>query len=279
MLVGLGLVEFILYLNTRSPHQKIFNNVSLNDKTYYLLEKVDTVSEPEKTLLFVGDSFTRGEQCGNQYNYPGHFQKILDTQKIDLTAVNFGVSGVQTFSYMEIVNNYLKTYKTARGGIVRNKAGKVVEFGRRWIITRLEKGYIIGGPCERLGGGSDTAIMPAVLEQFERVMGEMPKMVVYDRGGDGPKNHLMLEKNKIQDAIFRKGESSLIGFGRNTVLKIRRERALSEAAIATIKHWRYGFNKPSARSSDGCVLKGQVAILGANLSRLTRDWAEAAAIT
>ena len=168
--------------------------------------------------------------------------------------------------------------KEARA-IVRNKAGKVVEFGRRWIITRLEKGYIIGGPCERLGGGSDTAIMPAVLEQFERAMGEMPKMVVYDRGGDGPKNHLMLEENKIRDAIFRKGEGSLIGFGRNTVLKIRRERALSEAAIATIKHWRYGFNKPSARSSDGCVLKGQAAILGANLSRLTRDWAGAAAIT
>jgi len=63
------------------------------------------------------------------------------------------------------------------------------------------------------------------------------------------------------------------------VLKTLRERAraLSEAAIATIKHSRYGFNKPRARSSEGCLLKGHMAILGANVARLARDWGVAAA--
>ena len=106
--------------------------------------------------------------------------------------------------------------------ITRNKAAKAVEFGRRWIITRLEKGYIIGAPCRKLGGDADTSIMPEVLDHFERVLGEKPKMVVYDRGGDGPKNHETLLQKKIRNAIFRKGKESLIGLGRNTVLKARR---------------------------------------------------------
>jgi hypothetical protein len=160
--------------------------------------------------------------------------------------------------------------------ITRNKAAKAVEFGRRWIITRLEKGYIIGTPCRKLGGDADTSIMPEVLEHFERMMEEKPKMAVYDRGGDGPENHKTLIQKKIRNAIFRKGKESLVGLGRNIVLKARRERALSEATIATIKNPRYGFNKPRAKSSEGCVLKGQAAILGANLARLARDWTTAA---
>lgn len=161
--------------------------------------------------------------------------------------------------------------------ITRNKAGKITEFGRRWIITRLSRGYVIAAVCKRLGSGSDTGLMPEILEHFERTMGEEPKLAVYDRGGDGPRNHRTLKRRGIINGIFRKGKQSQPGLGRNTAARARRERALSEAAIATIKHARYGFNKPRARSSEGCVLKGQAAILGANLMHLTRDWAGATA--
>lgn len=159
--------------------------------------------------------------------------------------------------------------------ITRNKAGKATEFGRRWIVTRLSNGYIIGKPCERLGSGSDTGLMPEILEHFEQTMGEQPKLAVYDRGGDGPKNHRVLKAKGIVNGIFRKGKESQPGLGRNTALRARRERALSEASIATIKSPRYGFNKPRARSQESCDLKGQSAILGANLMHLTRDWAAA----
>jgi hypothetical protein len=159
--------------------------------------------------------------------------------------------------------------------ITREKAGKATEFGRRWIITRLERGYIIGKPCEKLGSGSDSVLMPEILEHFEKATGELPKMAVYDRGGDGAKNHRLLKLKKIKNCIFRKGKVSQPGLGRNTKLMARRERALSEATIATIKNPRYGFNKPRAKSSEGCALKGHAAILGANLAHLTRDWAAA----
>lgn len=156
--------------------------------------------------------------------------------------------------------------------ITRNKAGKAVEFGRRWIITRLEQGYIIGKVCQKLGSGSDTGLMPEILDHFMQIMGANPDLVVYDRGGDGPKNHRVIKDRGIKNCIFRKGKESLPGIGRNTALKARRERALSEATIATIKNPRYGFNKPRAKSSEGCILKGQAAIFGANLMHLTRDW-------
>ena len=85
-----------------------------------------------------------------------------------------------------------------------------MEFGRRWIVTRLEKGYVIGAPCEKLGSNADTGIIPEVLSHFERMVGTLPKMVVYDRGGDGPTNHGALEQAKIRNAIFQKGEEALV---------------------------------------------------------------------
>jgi transposase, IS5 family len=162
--------------------------------------------------------------------------------------------------------------------ITRNKAGKATEFGRRWIVSRLTAGYVIGTVCKKLGSGADTGLMPEILEHFERMMRCLPEMVVYDRGGDGPKNHRSLKKKGIQkNCIFRKGKVSQPGLGRNTAAKARRERALSEATIATIKNPRFGFNKPRAKSSETIVLKGHAAILGANLAHLTRDWAAAMA--
>lgn len=168
---------------------------------------------------------------------------------------------------------YVSLWARDARAITRNKAGKPCEFGRRWIVSRLKSGYIIGTVCKRLGSGSDATLMPEVLSHFERMMGALPGMMVFDRGGDGKRNHSTLKKAGIKNCIFRKGKESLPGIGRNTAAKARRERALSEATIATIKNIRYGFNRPRARSSETIVLKGHAAILGANLAHLARDWA------
>jgi Transposase domain (DUF772) len=197
----------------------------------------------------------QGKYCGKMEQYRVMLAQIRQWMK-----TGFHPKG-------KMVSLWLKDVRA----ITREKAGKTTEFGQRWIVTLLEGGYIIGKPCNQLGSGSDTGLMPEVLEHFEKIMGEMPKMVVYDRGGDGEKNHQILEKKKIKNCIFRKGKESQPGIGRNTILKARRVRALSEASIATIKKPLYGFNKPRARSSQSCVLKGQSAILGANLNHLARD--------
>lgn len=172
---------------------------------------------------------------------------------------------------------FLSLWEKDARAIKRCKSGKETEFGRRWLVTMLANGYIIGAPCKKLGSDADTSLAPEILEHFKKTMDSDPKRFVYDRGGDGRKNHKALREKGIVNGIFRKGKEALIGLGRNTVLKVRQERALSEASIATIKCPRYGFTKPRAKSSDGCVLKGHFAMLGANLTRLTRDLAEAKA--
>ncbi len=154
--------------------------------------------------------------------------------------------------------------------ITRNKAGKAVEFGRRWIISLLQNGYVIGGPCQKLGGDADVEIADEVLMQFLNCFGELPKRFVYDRGGDGPKNHTLLEDLGVEDCIFRKGQEKM-DVNQETFKQVKRERALSEAAIAVLKGRKYGFNRPRARSEEASTLKGDSAILGANLTRLAKD--------
>lgn len=168
----------------------------------------------------------------------------------------------------------LSLWHTDARSISRNKAGKSTEFGRRWIISRLVGGYISGTPCA-IGAGTDTAIIPDVVANFTDVMGQSPSMVVYDRGADAAFNHAYLKEKKIKNGIFRKGRNSLKNLSRRQMALARRERALSEATIATIKCSRYGFNRPRAKSVQSCILKGQLAILGANLNHLAKDFAGA----
>jgi hypothetical protein len=161
-------------------------------------------------------------------------------------------------------------YQDARA-ITRGKAARAVEFGRRWFITLLEGGYIIGGPCKKVGSDTDGKIAKEVLPQFIQVLGKMPDMFVYDRGGDEVTNHRILKKAGVKkNCIFRKGKGKM-DVGPRIFTLAKRGRARSEAAIATIKCGKYDFNKPRARSGVSCATKGYLAIFGANVNRLIRD--------
>ena len=158
-----------------------------------------------------------------------------------------------------------------------------MEFGRRWIVTRLLGGYVIGAPCHKLGGDADVKIADEVLINFLNAMGEIPENFIYDRGGDGEKNHKLLEMVGIENnCIFRKG-SEKMDVDPSVFEMARRERALSEASIATLKHNKYGFNKPRARLTENCTLKGFSAMLGFNTNHLIGDiltsWQMSADIT
>jgi len=161
-------------------------------------------------------------------------------------------------------------HQTARA-ITRDKAAKATEFGRRWIITRLTNGYVLGRPCEKLGGDADVGIAEEALIQFLDTFGMVPESFIYDRGGDGPKNHAILANMGIKNnAIFRKGDGKM-DVTKKVFNMAKRERALTEASIATLKSGKYGFNKPRAKSEEGCILKGQAAILGSNLNKFFLD--------
>ncbi len=169
-------------------------------------------------------------------------------------------------------NKLISLWNLEARAISRNKAAKMVEFGRRWIVTRLMNGYVIGCPCQKLGGDADVKIADEVLINFLNATGELPENFVYDRGGDGEKNHELIAGIGIQnDCIFKKGVGEKMNVGSEVFEMARRERALSEASIATIKHNKYGFNKPRARSSESCITKGQSAMFGFNINHLYAD--------
>lgn len=167
----------------------------------------------------------------------------------------------------------LSLWHTEARAITRNKAAKATEFGRRWIISRLTSGYLTGLPCA-IGADNDLKIAPDAISDFTDVMGEVPEMFVYDRGGDSTTNHDCLKDRGVRyNGIFRKGRNSLKCLSQRRMATARRERALSEASISTIKSIKYGFNRPRARSVESCILKGHLAILGANLNRFAKDLA------
>ena len=163
--------------------------------------------------------------------------------------------------------------KTARA-ISKGKASSPVEFGRRWIISIFKNGYTTGTTTD-IGAGNDLKIIPEALMNFFEIAGELPRILIYDRGADSTDNHEFVQAVGIQqNAIFCKGKESLPHLSdrdgyRDTALQYR---AANEAAIATLKHPRYKFNKPNAKSTEACALKGHAAMMGANLNRLIRDF-------
>jgi hypothetical protein len=82
---------------------------------------------------------------------------------------------------------------TRARAIVKNKAGKRVEFGLKWLINRIEGGYVFGREVE---ARADERVMPIeAMKDYQRVFGAeaAPKMMVYDRGGSAPEDDRGIE--------------------------------------------------------------------------------------
>lgn len=160
--------------------------------------------------------------------------------------------------------------KTARA-ISKGKAGKAVEFGGRWVITRLVGGYVSGSPCQKLGADADTSIADEVIINFLNTLGEVPEFFIYDRGADSRKNTQFLKELGVENiCIFPKGNRKL-DIGPEVLQMVRKERSLNESTIANIKAKKYNFTKPRAKLTESCVLKGHFAMLGFNFNLLFRD--------
>ena len=172
-------------------------------------------------------------------------------------------------------NKILSLWERTARAISKGKIAKSAEFGRRWIVTRLLGGYVIGAPCQKLGADADTEIVDEVLMNFLDSTGEVPELFVYDRGADSTKNDQLLTDIGVEhNGIFKKGKKK-IQVPSNVFETVRSERSLTEATIAQIKHSKYSFSRPRARSTQTCELKGYFAFLGLNLNNLLRDTSQA----
>lgn len=158
---------------------------------------------------------------------------------------------------------------TARA-IVKNKVGKKVEFGLKWLLNRLDGGYIFGTV---VAAHADERKMPvAALQHYREVFGPQatPEMLVYDRGGSAAKTVQKLHQagvKKVGIAPVGKAPWSIAEEDRQ---EVKSQRAKSEGSIGALKSQKYAFNHGRQRTDQSLMAAGQWALVCLNLNTLTR---------
>jgi hypothetical protein len=160
---------------------------------------------------------------------------------------------------------------TQARAIVRNKAGKKVEFGVPYLLSRLGGGYIFG---TLIRGIVDESTMPLqALAGYRAIFGPhaTPELLVYDRGGDATATRKALAHEGItQIGIQPKGQRAW-HVAEDVRQTVRSERGKTEGIIGTLKTDKYGFNKPKERLWQTLEMAGPRSILSFNLNKLMRD--------
>lgn len=157
--------------------------------------------------------------------------------------------------------------------IVRGKVGKAVEFGLSWGITRLRGGFLLATLATNKTELHDSKFAVRAVKDHIARFGKAPRDYAYDRAGWSQENVTSLRKLGVKNvglAPRGRAKSPVCGQVRARLVK---ERALVEAGIGSIKHRKYGFNRPEVRSMRAMAGCGQRAVLGFNLNKLVRGLA------
>ncbi len=160
---------------------------------------------------------------------------------------------------------------TQAKALVRNKAGKKVEFGLRYLINRLAGGYVFGKLLEKLE--SETKMPLESLKSYREIFGPCaaPELLIYDRGGFAATTIKELKKQGVaQLGIQPKGQAAYL-VAEEVQKTVMSERGKTEGIIGTLKSDKYGFNKPKQRTWEPLQAAGQHSMLSLNLNKLMRD--------
>lgn len=183
------------------------------------------------------------------------------------------------------IRHWLRTGRVAAGkiinlyipelySIVRGKAGKAVEFGLSWGLTRLRGGFVLATMARDRAELQDASFAVRAVEALTELFGEAPRAYAYDRAGHSAANITRLRALGVRDVgLAPRGRTGWAVKGR-VKEELIRERTLVEGSIGTIKGQKYGFNHPAARSAGMMGVCGQRAALGFNLTKLVRGIAE-----
>lgn len=158
--------------------------------------------------------------------------------------------------------------------IVRGKTGKKVEFGLQWGISRLRGGFLRARLAADRRELVDARFALTAVDDHIALFGKAPKGYAYDRAGHSEENVALLKAKGVKYVgLAPRGRIkwSVSGAMKDKLVK---ERAQVEAGIGTVKHSKYGFTKPAARSAQAMAMCGQRAVLGYNLNKLVRGLAE-----
>jgi len=156
--------------------------------------------------------------------------------------------------------------------IVRGKAGKRVEFGLKWGISRLGGGFLQGFLLADGKHAADQAFCIESIRVHQATFGKAPEVFGFDRGGYSKPNLKRAAKMGVKHVGIAPQGKAPWAVSEKMAERIRRKRAQVEGGIGTIKAPIYGFNKPNARSTAAMARCGQRAILGFNMRKLVKEW-------
>jgi hypothetical protein len=153
--------------------------------------------------------------------------------------------------------------------IPRGKDGKETEFGFKWIVNRIRKGYILLTDNVNLGNANEFDCSVTAVKEHIAIFGKPPKDFGYDRGGWsedhiqeiidlGVKNVAVAPKGKAQWKVSDRCRKKMV-----------RERAQVEGNIGCLK--RVGFNRPYSKNTQSTIRAGHRAALRLNLTKFVRD--------
>ena len=164
---------------------------------------------------------------------------------------------------------------TQARAIVRNKAGKRVEFGLPYLLSRLGGGYIFGTMIQ---GVFDETTMPLeALRNYRAIFGAKatPALMVYDRGGGVKRTMDQLAKEGVKQVGVQPKGKQPWRVAEAVWEVVRSERGKTEGIIGTLKSDTYKFNKPKERLWQTLEMAGPRSLLSFNLNKLMRDVVQA----
>ena len=168
-------------------------------------------------------------------------------------------------------NKVLHPCITRARAIAKNKIGKKVEFGFKYLIARLGGGYLFGKLFYE--NPSEYSMPIEAVKKYKEIFGadEAPEIFAYDRGADSDDTiERLKEQGVAKPGIQPKGKRPWPVDDADQGL-IKTLRAQIEAAIGTLKTEKYGFNRPGERKEPNLAATGMRAILSRNLNQLMRD--------
>jgi hypothetical protein len=158
--------------------------------------------------------------------------------------------------------------------VVRGKVGKKVEFGLSWGVRRLRGGFLLATLAKGRKDLVDPKFAVSAVDEHVALFGKAPDAYGYDRGGWSYDNIAALKRRGVKHVgLAPQGKAKWQVSGKIRE-KLVSERAQVEGGIGTIKHQKYGFNRPAARTARMMGACGQLAVLGFNLNKMIRGLAQ-----
>jgi transposase, IS5 family len=157
--------------------------------------------------------------------------------------------------------------------IVRHKAGKAVEFGRKVLLDEVEGGIVSRYQVLAEGGGQDHPYLKTSLEGHRRLFGKPPLLLAGDRGFYTPANERLAEEMGVKRIVIPKvGHISKERQALERQCWFRRGfrfRAGSEGRISVLKRCQ-GLDVCLEHEDDGFGRWVGWGIVTANLVRIAR---------